>query len=91
MTFRSTHIGGGETPGLAGLVEVSPSVAASPGDCVVIQFPTPLPPPWAGEDGGTDCWESVGLLAVRICGQFDRPRVLVWSQEPDWEEARPLL
>lgn len=80
MTIQSTHIGGGETPSLAGLDEVSPSVAASPRDCVIIPFPTPLPPPWLGEDEADDCFEQVGLVAVRMLARWSLPRVLVFSQ-----------
>lgn len=88
---KSTHIGGGETPGPGRLVEVSPSVAASPRDCVIIPFPAPLPPPWAGEDEDAGCWESIGVLAVRMVADFKRPRILVWSQAGAGEEDSPGL
>lgn len=47
----------------------------------VISFPTLSPPPWAGEDEDADCWESVGILAVRLLGTFQFPKLLVMRQD----------
>jgi hypothetical protein len=47
----------------------------------VISFPTLSPPPWAGDDEDADCWESVGILAVKIVGNFDLPRLRVLTQD----------
>ena len=80
MTNRTFTQFEGEAVSLPG-VAASPVPAAS--GSKIIPFPTPLPPPWAGEDEDAGCWESLGVLAVRIVGQFDRPRILVWSSPED--------
>lgn len=44
---------------------------------------------WADEEAD-DPFESIGLLAVRIVGNFDRPRIHVEMSAPEgpsWEEA----
>jgi len=91
MSNRSTSIGDDEA-GLAGLI--SPSFGPPLGQTAkLIPFPAPLPPPWAGEDEDAGCWESIGVLAVRLVADFKRPRILVWSQAPgsEEEEAGSLL
>lgn len=64
----------GETVPLAG-VAISPR-AASPGDCVILPFPA-LRPAAAydgpGEDDGSDCWEAVGTVAVRMVARWSLP------------------
>jgi len=90
---KSTHIGGGETPGPGRLVEVSPSVAASPRDCVILSFPVPsAAASWDAGEGELD--EDVfplGSPAVRMVADFKRPRILVWSQAGAGEEDSPGL
>ena len=89
MSNRSTSIGDDEA-GLAGLI--SPSFGPPLGQTAkLIPFPAPLPPPWAGEDEDAGCWESIGVLAVRMVADFKRPRILVWSapEGPREEDPNP--
>ena len=70
-------------------VPASPVPAAS--GALIIPFPALTPPPWAGEEEDAGCWESIGVLSVRLVGQFERPRILVWSapEGPREEEPNP--
>lgn len=78
---RSTHIDD-ETPGsLAGLPEVSSPARRAGLTAEILAFPTLSPPPWAGDDEDADCWESVGILAVRLLGNFSLPKLLVMRQD----------
>jgi len=84
------HIADEETDALPGALEPS-SRSAWAETSNVIPFPTPLPPPWAGEDEDAGCWESIGVLAVRLVADFKRPRILVWSapEGPREEDPNP--
>ena len=44
---------------------------------------------WSDEDAD-DCWEPIGLLAVRVTGQFAKPRIHVEMSAPEdrWEEEQ---
>ena len=90
MTFRSTHIGGGETPDPGRSVEVSP-FAASPRDCVILSFPVPsAAASWdLGESELEEDVFPLGSLAVRLVGQFERPRILVWQSPEGREDLDP--
>jgi hypothetical protein len=79
MTTRSLD-NRGETEALAG-AEASPLGPPSGRSAEIIPFPTLSPPPWAGEDEDADCWESVGILAVRLLGNFNLPKLLVMRQD----------
>jgi len=79
--MNQSHSDEGETVPLAG-VSVSP-VAASPRDCVILFFPAP---PAADDRAGEDCWEPVGLAAVRLVGRFQLPFVRCEVQAGDREE-----
>jgi hypothetical protein len=73
--MHSTQVDNGETSiALAG-VAASPSRSTAGPTAEIIPFPTLSPPPWAGEDEDADCWESVGILAVKIVGNFTLPRI----------------
>ena len=89
MSNRSTYIGDDE----AGLAGLSPSSFGPPlgQTAKVIPFPALTPPPWAGEDEDAGCWESIGVLAVRMVADFKRPRILVWSapEGPREEDPNP--
>jgi len=89
MTTRSLD-NRGETEALAGAAD-SPLGPPSGRSAKLIPFPAPLPPPWAGEDEDAGCWESIGVLAVRLVADFKRPRILVWSQAGAGEEDSPGL
>ena len=80
----------GETEALAGAAD-SPLGPPSGRSAKLIPFPAPLPPPWAGEDEDAGCWESIGVLAVRMVADFKRPRILVWSapEGPREEDPNP--
>ena len=44
------------------------------------------------EQADLDCWEPIGLLAVRVTGNFDYPRLHVEMsapEGPEWEEVNP--
>lgn len=75
---RRTHIEDRDAALLAG--DVAPLSRSAWADNV-IAFPALTPPPWAGEDEDADCWESVGILAVRLLGTFQSPRLLVMRQD----------
>lgn len=77
---RRTQIEDGEKASLAG-VAASPSRSTAGPTAIIIPFPTLTPPHWAGEDEDADCWESVGILAVRLLGTFQFPRLLVVRQD----------
>ena len=85
MTYRSTHIDDDERDALAGVSASSSSARRAGQTAEIIPFPAPMPPPWAGEDEDAGCWESIGVLACRLVGAFDRPRLLVMTQTPEGE------
>lgn len=79
--MHSTQVDNGETSiALAG-VAASPSRSTAGPTAEIIPFPTLSPPPWAGDDEDADCWESVGILAVRLLGNFLLPKLLVMRQD----------
>ena len=90
MTTRSLD-NSGSTQDLAGSVKVDPVGPPSGRSAKLIPFPAPLPPPWAGEDEDAGCWESIGVLAVRMVADFKRPRILVWSAPDAGEDQHPEL
>lgn len=81
MTTRS-HIEDGESEAFG---DVSPSpVARRAGQTSnVIPFPTPLPPPWLGDGEADDCFEQVGLVAVRMLARWSLPRIVVRMSAPE--------
>jgi hypothetical protein len=87
---RSIHSADGETEVLAGS-PASPS--GPPLGPTVIPFPLPCRTAalaWEEEAGELD--EDVfdlGSLAVRLVGNFSKPRLLVFAQAPGWEEEEP--
>jgi hypothetical protein len=78
--MHSTQVDNGEKASLAG-VAASPSRSTAGPTAEIIPFPTLSPPPWAGDDEDADCWESVGILAVKIVGNFALPRLRVLTQD----------
>lgn len=47
---------------------------------------------FAGEDEADHCWEPIGLVAVRVVGNFDYPRLHVEmsaTEGPEEEEVTP--
>ena len=72
MTTRSHEIDG--TPGsLAGDLSV-PLGPPSGRSATILFFPRPVAAAsMAGGEEEADCWESVGLLAVRMVGQWSLP------------------
>lgn len=78
----------GSTEDPAGSHEADPAGPPSGRSAVILSFPArssaAASEGWEGEDA--DCWESVGVLAVRILGNFDRPFVHCEVQAGDREE-----
>lgn len=74
--------------------DVSPSPSGPPSgrSAVILSFPA-LPSAaaseWAGGEETDDTWLPVGLLAVRLVGRFQRPRILVWSAPESGDEEHP--
>ena len=60
----------------------------------VIPFPTPVQTAaayWLGEDEDADCWESVGVLAVRLVADWSLPRLQVFvAADPEGGEPDRL-
>jgi len=89
MTTRSLD-NHGETEALAG-AEASPSGPPSGRSAKVIPFRPRIAAAslWSDEEAD-DCWEQVGLPAIRIVGNFDYPRIHVEKCAPeDGEEEHP--
>ena len=78
MTTRSLDLDG-ETSDLAGS-SVPPLGPPSGRSAVILPFRKAMPAAFAGfedEQADLDCWEPIGLLAVRVTGQFAKPRIHV--------------
>lgn len=75
---------------LAGTEAPSSMPAASRAN--VIPFRKAMPAAFGFEDeqADLDCWEPIGLLAVRVTGNFDYPRIHVEMSAPEspWEEEQ---
>ena len=82
---RSTFLPGSESPS---------SLSAASAGSVVIPFPTPVQTAaayWLGEDEDADCWESVGVLAVRLVADWSLPRLQVFvAADPEGGEPDRL-
>lgn len=76
MTTRSLDLDG-ETSDLAGS-SVSPQARRAGQASNVIPFRPRAAAAslWSDEDSD-DCWEQLGILAVRVTGQFAKPRIHV--------------
>lgn len=80
MTTRSLD-NRGETEALAG-AEASPLGPPSGRSAEIIPFPARNAAAYGlGEDDDADCWEGVGIVAVRLIGNFPLPRLLVVRQD----------
>jgi hypothetical protein len=78
---RRTHIEDDGAEILAGTEAPSSPARRAGLTAEIIPFPSLLPPPWAGDDEDADCWESVGVLAVKLVGNFNLPKLLVVRQD----------
>lgn len=81
-----------ETGALAGVPVPSSRSTAGP-TAVILPFRKAMPAAFAGfedEQADLDCWEPIGLLAVRVTGQFAKPRIHVEMSAPEdrWEEEQ---
>jgi hypothetical protein len=90
MTTR-TYIDDEGTAALAGaLVPSSRSAWAETSNVIPFTPRSAAASPWV-EDEDADCFEMIGVLACRLVGSFDLPRILVWSAPEDREDNPPEL
>lgn len=78
----------GSTEDPARSVVVDPAGPPSGRSAEIIPFPRRVAAAsmaW-DQEADEDHWEPVGLLAVRLVGDFVRPRILVWSGGEDRED-----
>lgn len=82
----------GSTADLPGSYEADPVGPPSGRSAIILPFRSrTAAASWdLEEEADDDCWESVGLHAVRIVGNFDRPRIHVEMSAPEspWEEEQ---
>jgi len=90
MTTRSLD-NSGSTQDLAGSVKVDPVGPPSGRSAVILSFPVPsAAASWdLGESELDEDVFPLGSLAVRLVGQFERPRILVWQSPEGREDLDP--
>lgn len=82
MTFRSTHIEDDGAEILAGTEAPSSPGRRAGHTAEIIPFPSlTAAADWLGESEDADCWESIGVLAVKLVGNFTLPKLLVVRQD----------